>query len=111
MDVTNDTAVTVNGTERRIAFMVAGVVGLSLLCIIVDIIALAAGVDTGKQPWSILWVFPGVGLPIGLLLMIALLILGVRRRSREAREQEEAAAAARAAKPVTQQRAQPRKKK
>jgi hypothetical protein len=109
MDVTNDSAVTVNGTERRIAFMIAGVVGLSLLAIIVDIIALAAGVDTGKQPWSILWIFPGIGLPIGLLLMIALLIVSVRRRAREAREEREAAAVAE--KPKATQRVQPRKKK
>jgi hypothetical protein len=109
MDVTNDSAVTVNGTERRIAFMIAGVVGLSLLAIIVDIIALAAGVDTGKQPWSVLWIFPGIGLPIGLILMIALLIVSARRRVREARQEQAAAALAEKSKPA--QRVQPRKKK
>ncbi len=89
--------------------MIAGVVGLSLLAIIVDIIALAAGVDTGKQPWSVLWVFPGIGLPIGLILMIVLMILSIRRRGREAREEQ--AAAEVAARPVPPKRVQPRKKR
>jgi hypothetical protein len=89
--------------------MIAGVVGLSLLSIIVDIIALALGVDTGKQPWSILWVFPGIGLPVGLVLMIALMIISIRRRTREAREEQAAAAAA--ARPVPPKRVQPSKKK
>ena len=89
--------------------MIAGVVGLSLLAIIVDIIALAAGVDTGKQPWSVLWVFPGIGLPIGLILMVVLMILSIRRRAREAREEQAAAEAA--ARPVPPKRVQPRKKR
>ncbi|MES2169483.1 MAG: hypothetical protein V4479_02000 [Actinomycetota bacterium] len=86
--------------------MIAGVVGLSLLAIIVDIIALAVGVDTGKQPWSVLWVFPGIGLPIGLILMVVLMVLSIRRRTREQRAEQEAAA-----RPVPPKRVQPRKKK
>jgi hypothetical protein len=89
--------------------MIAGVVGLSLIAIIVDIIALALRVDTGKSPWSILWVFPGVGLPIGFILMIVLMILGIRRRGRELRAEQEAAVLA--ATPVPPKRVQPRKKR
>ena len=124
--MTNETAPsgTISVAERRIAYMVAAIVGLSLLSIIVDIIALAAGVDTGKEPWTTLWVFPGVGLPIGFLLMIALLIVGTRRRMRDNRAAAEAvsvepaaptasatpaAKAAPAKKPA--QRTQPRKAK
>ena len=107
MDVTNDAPITSNVTERRLAYMIAAIFGLSLLSIIVDIIALAAGVDTGKEPWTTLWVFPGIALPIGVLLIIILVIVSARRRSRDAREAEKAEAVAAKAAP----RVQPTKKK
>lgn len=89
--------------------MIAAIIGLSILAFIVDIIALAAGVDTGKAPWTVVWLFPGLGLPIGFILIIALLIVSARRRSREAREAEEAAALAAKPKPVA--RVQPKKRR
>jgi Zn-dependent protease with chaperone function len=79
--------------------MIAAIIGLSILAFIVDIIALAAGVDTGKAPWTVVWLFPGLGLPVGFVLIIVLLIVSARRRSREAREDAEAAAIASRPKP------------
>ncbi len=89
--------------------MIAAIIGLSILAFIVDIIALAAGVDTGKAPWTVVWLFPGLGLPVGFILIIALLIVSAVRRSREAREAEEVVAIA--AKPKPAPRVQPKKRR
>lgn len=80
-------------TEHRVesvlAYMVAATVGLSVVCIFAVLIATAvgAGADDGFSHgiWPVVFFVPVVGLPLGFLLLIALLILNAVRRSREAR--------------------------
>jgi hypothetical protein len=73
--------------ERILAFMIAAAIGLSILCFIVVIIATAAGLkDFGTPPWPTVIILPAIGLPIGLALMIALIIISGLRRGREARD-------------------------
>ena len=75
--------------ERVLAFMVAAVVGLSIVAFIAVIIGTAAGAgdDSGfsEPPWPLIIMLPWFGLPIGFALLIVLLILNWVRRSRESR--------------------------
>ena len=73
--------------ERVLAFMIAAAIGLSILCFVVVIIATAAGLKNfGTPPWPTVIILPAIGLPIGLALMIALIIISALRRGREARD-------------------------
>ena len=69
--------------------MVAATVGLSVVSIFAVLIATAtgAGADDGFSQgiWPVVFFIPVVGLPLGFLLLVALLILNAVRRSREAR--------------------------
>ena len=79
--------VTEHRAERVLAFMFAAVVGLSILAFLAVIIGTAAGAgaDNGfsEAPWPFIIMLPWFGLPIGFLLLIALLIVNWVRRSRE----------------------------
>ena len=81
--------VTEHRAERVLAFMCAAAVGLSILAFIVLIIGTAAGAGDGdgfsESPWPFIIMLPAVGLPIGFLLLVALLIVNWVRRSRESR--------------------------
>ncbi|AMB59277.1 hypothetical protein [Microterricola viridarii] len=76
--------------ERVFAYMVAGVIGASILAFIAVMIGTAtgAGADDGfsKGVWPFVFMFPLVGLPIGFALIIALMVVSSLRRSRAARE-------------------------
>jgi hypothetical protein len=76
--------------ERILAYMVAATVGLSIIAFIAVMIGTLAGVgaDDGfsRGIWPYVLVLPMVGLPIGFLLLIALLIVNGVRRSRESRQ-------------------------
>lgn len=69
--------------------MVAGVIGASVLAFLCVIIGTAAGAgaDDGFSQgiWPFVIMFPLVGLPIGFVLIIALIIASSVRRSRAAR--------------------------
>lgn len=83
----NDSPIIANRGERILAFMVASAIGLSIICFIVVIIATAAGVKNfGTPPWPTVIILPAIGLPIGLVLMIALIVISGLRRGREARD-------------------------
>lgn len=72
--------------ERIFAFMVAGIIGLSLICFIALMIATAVGMqraDFASGIWPVVATVPYVGLPIGIILIVILLILGIRRRGRD----------------------------
>jgi len=72
--------------ERIFAFMVAGIVGLSLLCFIATMIAGATGMareDFAEGIWPLVSFVPLIGLPIGFLLIVTLLVIGIVRRNRE----------------------------
>jgi len=72
--------------------MVAGVVGLSILCFLSVIIGTSAGVGANdgfsSGAWPIVISVPNLGLPLGFLLIIALLVTSAIRRSREAKEHQ-----------------------
>jgi hypothetical protein len=84
--VAENTPVPLNRIERVLAFMVAGIGGLSLLAIIAILIATLAGVDTREGPWLTISVFPALGLPVALVLIIVFAVLSVVRRNRIARD-------------------------
>jgi len=69
-------------TESVLAFMAVGVIGFSILIIGFLLFAYATGI---KSLPVLLPLIPFIGLPIGMLLIIALVIVSVRRRSREAK--------------------------
>ena len=66
--------------ENVLAFMAIGVIGLSLLTIAALLIAYAVGATSLPV---LLPLLPFIGLPIGMLLIIALAIVGANRRKRE----------------------------
>jgi F0F1-type ATP synthase assembly protein I len=65
--------------ENILAFMAAGVIGVSLLTMLVALLSRLFNVN----PWPILTQIPLIGLPFGFLIIVALLIVSMRRRSRE----------------------------
>ena len=87
MTVAKETPVTIHRNERVLAFMIAGIVGLSIVAFLTVIIATASGLPGNQFQggfWQAVALLPGVGLPVGFLLIIALLVISGRRRSREA---------------------------
>ncbi len=91
--VTNQTPHAASRLERILAYMVAGVVGLSILAFLAVIIgtAVGAGADNGfgQGVWPIVLALPLFGLPLGFLLIIALMVMTAIRRAREARQNRE----------------------
>ena len=68
----------VSRLERTLAFMVFSTIGLSILCFLAVII----GSTLGWAPWPVIIILPLVGLPIGFVLIIALIAINLVRRSR-----------------------------
>ncbi|TFD86173.1 hypothetical protein [Cryobacterium serini] len=91
--MTNQTPQTVSRLERVLAYMVASVVGLSILAFIAVIIATAMGVGQNdgfsRGIWPPIFILPLYGLPIGFVLIIVLIISVGVRRSRAARRDRE----------------------
>ena len=79
--------------EKILAYMVAGVVGLSILAFLAVILGTAVGVGDNdgfsKGVWPAVLTLPLFGLPIGFLLVITLMIVSGLRRAREARQKQE----------------------
>ncbi|QAY73319.1 hypothetical protein ET445_08150 [Agromyces protaetiae] len=75
---------------RVLAYMVAGIVLAAVAAFIAVIIGTFANAGTEhwaeQGVWPIVLVFPLIALPIGILLIIAIMILSAVRRSRQARE-------------------------
>jgi hypothetical protein len=69
-----------NRFENILAYMIAGVVGVSVLSILITLIALANG--NNSLP-AILYILPSIGLPFGFLLVITLLVTSLIRRKNE----------------------------
>lgn len=75
---------TSNRSERTLAFMVAGVFGVSLLCMIIVIVAwLTIKTIPGTGLWPLVTVLPEVGFPLGMLLVFALLAVTWIKRARQ----------------------------
>jgi uncharacterized membrane protein len=86
--VAKETPVTIHRNERVLAFMIAGIVGLSIVAFLTVIIATASGLPGNQFKggfWQAVALLPGVGLPIGFLLIIVLIVISGLRRSREAK--------------------------
>lgn len=66
--------------ENVLAYMAAAVIGVSILSLLSMLILPAFGV---KDVALVVKVMPGIGFPIGFLLVLALLITNMVRRSRE----------------------------
>lgn len=70
-----------NRVENVLAFMAAGVIGVSLLAMLAALlIRLIFG-----NPWAVLSQLPLIGLPFGFVLILVLLFVSMRRRARENR--------------------------
>jgi hypothetical protein len=68
--------------ENILAFMAAGVIGLSLVTMLAGLLTRLIGAN----PWAILTQIPLIGLPFGFVLILVLLFVSMRRRSRENRQ-------------------------
>jgi hypothetical protein len=68
--------------ENVLAFMAVGVIGFSILIIAFLLFAYATGM---KSLPVLLPLLPFIGLPLGMILIISLVIVSIRRRAREAK--------------------------
>ncbi len=78
----NDKESNPNRLETVLAYMMVGVVGASIISLFVVLITGASG---STKVWPIFLVLPAIGLPLAAALIIALVIVNLRRRSRENR--------------------------
>ena len=88
-DVSESGPITQHRAERILAYMFVGIVGLSILAFIAVMVGTFAGVGASdgfsQGIWPIVLTLPLFGLPIGFLLLVALLIVNGVRRARETR--------------------------
>lgn len=78
-----------NRVERALAYMVAGIVVLSLAAFVALIAGTGLGLerdDFAQGMWPTITILPLIGLPIGFVLIIALLIVSAVRRGRAAKD-------------------------
>jgi hypothetical protein len=91
--VTTETPNDPGRLERILAYMVAGVVGLSILAFLAVILGTAAGIGDNdgfsQGVWPAVLTLPLFGLPLGFVLIIALMISSGLRRAREARQKQD----------------------
>lgn len=67
--------------ETALAYMAAGVIGISLIALIASLALAFSGLRSSFV--NFLVIFTQIGLPIGFLLIIGLLIVSIRRRNRD----------------------------
>ncbi|MSZ19796.1 MAG: hypothetical protein F2609_03160 [Actinobacteria bacterium] len=68
--------------ETLVAYMGAGIIGLSLLSIIVTLVSSYMGSTTNLALFAQI---PLLGLPLGFVFVMTLLVLALRRKGRENR--------------------------
>ncbi|TCO37002.1 hypothetical protein EV639_10586 [Rathayibacter tanaceti] len=67
--------------ERTLAYMFIAIIIMTVLAFLAILVAPALGVRAYTGPlWQFVFAVPLVGLPIAFVMMIAMLIVGVRRR-------------------------------
>ncbi|WP_258067425.1 MULTISPECIES: hypothetical protein [unclassified Rathayibacter] len=67
--------------ERTLAYMFIAIIVVTVLAFLAILVAPALGIREYTGPfWRFVFAVPLVGLPIAFLMMIAMLIVGVRRR-------------------------------
>jgi hypothetical protein len=79
--VAENAPVGLNRTERTLTFIIAGIIGLSVIAIAAILIAKAAGAVLTGMFWASVLVLPLIGLPIAMVLGVVLVLLFIRRRS------------------------------
>lgn len=67
--------------ETALAYMAAGVIGISLIALIASLALAFSGLRSSFV--NFLVIFTQIGLPVGFLLIIGLLIVSIRRRNRD----------------------------
>lgn len=70
--------------ERILGTMVVAIVGVSILAFLAIVTAGITRLDLTSAFGQFVLVLPGVGLPIGFILIISLLIINMVRRRRDA---------------------------
>ena len=71
----------VGRAERTLAYMFVAIIVVTVLAFIAVLVAPMMGVrDYTGGLWQFVLALPLVGLPIAFLMMIAMLVVGVRRR-------------------------------
>lgn len=67
--------------ERTLAYMFIAIIAVTVLAFLVILLGPLFGVERYEGPlWQFVFAVPLVGLPIAFLMMIAMLVVGVRRR-------------------------------
>jgi uncharacterized membrane protein len=87
--MTANGSTTDNRLERVLAYIILGIVALSLICFVAIIVATATGMsreDFAAGLWPMVSVIPLFGLPLGMILIVALLLVSIRRRGRAAKD-------------------------
>ena len=75
----DQTPVTVHRNERRLAFIIAGLILIGLLGIIANIIFNAVRIDTADNPTLLaITLLPAIAFPAGILMIIVLMSRGHR---------------------------------
>ena len=72
--------------ERILGTMVVAIVGVSILAFLAIVTAGITNLDLTSSFGTFVLVLPGIGLPIGFILMVSLLIINMVRRRRDASE-------------------------
>lgn len=70
--------------ERILGTMVVSIVGISILAFLAIVTAGITHLDLTSGFGTFVLVLPGIGLPIGFILMVTLLIVNMIRRRRDA---------------------------
>lgn len=73
--------------ERTLAYMVAGVILLSLASFVALLSGTSAGLtgdDFAQGVWPMVVILPLIGLPVGFALIVVLLVVSAVRRGRAA---------------------------
>ena len=69
--------------ENVLAYMAAAIIGVSVLTMIITLVALFAGLR-GLPP--VIGLLPSIGFPVGFVLVLAILVTNLVRRSRANRQ-------------------------
>ena len=87
--MTANSPVSENRLERVLGFMIIGIFAVSMICFLAIIIATASGLqreDFAEGAWPMVSLIPFVGLPLAMILMVALFVVVARRRGRAAKD-------------------------
>jgi hypothetical protein len=66
--------------ERTLAYMFISIIAVTVLAFLAILFAALLGVERSGPLWQFIVALPLVALPIAFLMMIAMLVVGVRRR-------------------------------